>query len=294
MEVMVNKKQIPLLNKIPLTRIKITVAKIIYFLIKIFIREDHRVIKRDGISYRVDLSEGIDLSIFLFSGFQGYITKTKLFSLPNDSVIFDIGANIGAMSLQYAKHANEGHVYAFEPTTYAFEKLKTNLSLNPSLAERITMVNAFASDQCANNADIEAYSSWKIDGSEKDIHPLHGGTLKSEEDKSQHIPSITIDKYCQDMDIQRLDCIKIDTDGHELNVLKGAGDTLHKFHPNIVFEAGLYVIEEHGLEFEEYYEFLAGYRYALYNSKNNKLITLDNYLKQIPLYYTTDIIAIAQ
>lgn len=194
------------------------------------------------------------------------------------------------MSLAFAKLSPEGQVYAFEPTSYAFRKLKENLSLNPSLAEHIKAIQMFASEKTASEHEIEAYSSWKIDGSAKSVHPLHGGTLKT--DRGKKIPAISLDDFCDQNQIKKLDCIKIDTDGHELQVLKGAKRTIEKFHPNIIFEIGLYVTEEHGIKFEDYFEFLSGYGYALFNSKNNKPVTLENYLTQIPLHYTTDIIAI--
>lgn len=285
-----SKNKIPLIHRIPLTRIKLAIAKLLYLIVKLVLRNNHRVITRNGIRFKIDLSEGIDLSLFLFGNFQRYITTSKLFSLPSDAVIFDIGANIGSMSLAFAKLTPEGQVYAFEPTSYAFAKLEENLSLNPSLAEHIKTIQMFASEKTAGDHEIEAYSSWKIDGSEKSVHPLHGGTLKT--DREKKIPAISLDDFCDQNQIKKLDCIKIDTDGHELQVLKGASRTIEKFHPNIIFEIGLYVTEEYGIKFEDYFEFLTNYGYALFNSKNNKPVTMENYLTQIPLHYTTDIIAI--
>jgi len=287
---MKSKNNIPLIHRMPLTRIKLAIAKLLYLFVKLIFRNNHRVIKRNGIRFKVDLSEGIDLSLFLFGNYQKYITKSKLITLANDAVIFDIGANIGSMSLAFAKLTPDGQVYAFEPTTYAFIKLKENLSLNPSLAEHINTIQMFASEETASDHKIEAYSSWKIDGSAESAHPLHGGTLKTDQEKN--IPAISLDDFCDENRIQRLDCIKIDTDGHELKVLKGATRTIGKFQPIVIFEIGLYIIQEHGIEFEEYLEFFADHGYTLFNSKNNKQVTPENYLRQIPLYYTTDVIAI--
>ena len=287
---MKSKNNIPLIHRIPLTRIKLAIAKLLYLIVKIVLRNNHRVITRNGIRFKIDLSEGIDLSLFLFGNFQSYITTSRLFSLAGDAVIFDIGANIGSMSLAFAKLSPDGQVYAFEPTSYAFGKLEENLSLNPSLAEHIKATQMFASEKTATDHNIEAYSSWKIDGSAESAHPLHGGTLKT--DREKNIPAISLDDFCDENRIQRLDCIKIDTDGHELKVLKGANRTIRQFQPVIIFEIGLYIIQEHGIKFEEYFEFFTGCGYTLFNSKNNKPVTPKNYLRQIPQYYTTDIVAI--
>lgn len=283
-------KKIPILHRIPLTRIKLAIARLLYRLVKIVIRDDNRIICRHGIRYRVDLSEGIDLSLFLFANFQSHVIKSDLLKIPNDAVVFDVGANIGSMSLQYAKIAGAGHVYAFEPTRYAFDKLTTNLSLNPSLAERITAVQVFISDQNTDHARMQAYSSWKINASAGGAHPLHGGTLKSGSENDA-IPAVTLDGFCIEQDIKRLDYIKIDTDGHELKVLKGAAHTILQFQPVIIFEAGLYIFQEQNVSFGDYYSLFEQHGYQLYNAKNNKVVHMENYKKHIPLYYTTDIIA---
>ena len=100
----------------------------------------------------MDLSEGIDLSLFLFGNFQSYVVQNKYFSLEKDAIVFDVGANVGSMSLRFAQGASEGHVYAFEPTDYAFKKLQRNLSLNPKLAERISAVQQFLADEKSSSA----------------------------------------------------------------------------------------------------------------------------------------------
>lgn len=86
--------------------------------------------------------------------------------------------------------------------------------------------------------------------------------------------------------------IKIDTDGHEYQVLQGAAKMLKDCHPIIIFEIGLYLLAERTIKFEQYYEFLTSHGYNLINSKNGRVVTTKNYLKEIPLNYTTDIIAI--
>ena len=60
-------------NKLPITKIKIAIARILYKTVKIFIRNNPIDVKRAGINYELDLTEGIDLSIFLFGGFQNIL-----------------------------------------------------------------------------------------------------------------------------------------------------------------------------------------------------------------------------
>lgn len=281
-------KRIPLRNRLPMTRIKLVIAHFLYRFIRLFIRNDNCRICRKGIYYDIDLSEGIDLSLFLFGHFQICVVTSGLVSLREDSVIFDVGANIGSMALAFAQKATNGRVYAFEPTDYAYRKLVKNISLNPGLRERITTVQTFIGRETAINHNMQAYSSWKIDKKKAGTHHVHGGSIMETKD----IGVLSIDDFCSNNDIKKVDLIKIDTDGYEYQVLTGAEKTLIKHSPTVLFEIGIYILEESHVTFEQYLKFfdLTGYR--LMNSKNSGIITRDNYMKHIPLKSTIDIIAL--
>jgi len=285
---MYDKKQTPLLNRLPITRMKLFVARVLYRMLSILLRQDQRYIRRDGINYKVDLTEGIDFSIFLFGNFQHYITQNRYFSLPDDAIVFDIGANIGSMAFKFAQLAQKGCVYAFEPTNYAFNKFKINLALNPDLSSRIVPLQLFVSEHSEIKHKIKAYSSWRIDGKYTNAHPLHGGIIKP----AESVVAVTIDDFCREREITRIDLIKIDTDGFEYSIIRGAQKSLGKFLPYIIFEIGIYVMEERGISFEQYYDYLSSFGYNLINAKNGKDVTIENYRRQIPLRSTTDIIAI--
>jgi FkbM family methyltransferase len=281
-------KQIPLWHRLPLTRFKLLGARIIYGVVRPLLGRNDRSIRRKGINYRVDLSEGIDLALFLFGNFQKHVTSAKHFRLPPDATVFDVGANFGVMALMFAKACPRGRVYAFEPTMYAYRRLLVNLSANPKLSERIVPVQAFLSDQTDASQSPVAYSSWKVDGKTPGAHPVHGGSRQSVEGAG----IMTIDNFCEQRQIHRVDLIKIDTDGHEFQVLWGASKTLSNARPHIVFEAGLYTMEEKGITFDRYFDYLASFGYRLLNTKNGREVSPRNYLKEIPLRSTTDILAV--
>jgi FkbM family methyltransferase len=281
-------KDIPLWHRLPLTRFKLLIARVLYHGIRLMTISNKKRIRRRGIYYDVDLTEGIDLELFLFGSFQRHVMNSRFYSLPKKAIIFDIGANVGSMALVFAQLAPEGCVYAFEPTHYAFKKLRQNMSLNPVLAERITAIQSFVSDQSGPADDMKAYSSWKVDGSALNKHPLHGGMIKN----TEGIPAVTLDDFCAARQISRVELIKIDTDGHELQVLAGARKILARHAPCLVFEMGLYSLNEHQIGFEQYFNYLKSLGYVLINSKNGEIIALDNYWRQIPLKSTTDIIAV--
>jgi len=277
------------LANLPLTQIKIQIAKVLYFFVTLFTGKKRRIIERNGITYEVDIQEGLDLSLFLFGNFQKHVSENKLISLPENATILDVGANFGLMTLSYAKLYPKGKIYSFEPTHYALEKLKRNIELNPELAGRITVTNSFISDQKNNNPDIKAYSSWKVDGSkEADKHDTHGGTAKS----TDGVGSITLDAFCKQHDISKIDFIKIDTDGHELNILKGAKDIINQHKPSIIFEIGMYLLDEQSIPFSDYADFFESINCTMYHSVSGIVINRENYASHVPQRGTIDIIAI--
>lgn len=280
------------LNQLPLTRYKIFIAHILYVITRFFVRSDHQLTRRNGIWYSLDLSEGIDLSIFLFGNFQQHVFNKKWLKLPENPVIIDVGANIGHMSLTYAKLFPDALVYAFEPTDYAVAKLQANLGLNQTLASRIEAVKAFLSDQSEQSPSITAYASWKIAGhaSNESTHPIHLGTAKDSKDT----PAMTLDDFVRQRHLPSVDFIKIDTDGHEIKVLSGARETIAQYHPIVLFEAGLYVLSEKNVRFDDFFDLFEPLGYQFVNSKNDNAITRSNYREEIPEQSTTDVLAICR
>jgi len=276
---------------IAVTKIKIFFAHWLYKMVKLFFHQDQRQIKRKGINYAIDLREGLDLSLFLFGNFQSHVADNPLLTVDNDASIYDVGANFGLMSLKYADRlGDQGKVYAFEPTDYAFAKLKRNLQLNPELEKKVTTIKTFLSDQLQKDYKEKVYSSWRID-SIKDAdnrHPVHMG----EEQPSGGIGTTTLDSFSQENQVKNLQLIKIDTDGHEHKILAGAIETIKTYRPKIIFEIGLYIMEEKGISFQFYYDFFSALKYKLINAQNNKEVTKSNFKKQIPSRGTTDIIAL--
>ena len=252
-------------------------------------RKDRYLIQRKGISYEIDLTEGIDLSLFLFGGFQSYLLSTvQSQGIPENAVVIDVGANCGSMSLPLAQLFPRGQVVAIEPTNYAFAKLQRNLELNPSLSPRILPLKLFLSDQKTKAPPLEVYASWKVDQRYSNAHPLHRG-VPQEIGSAQ---TLTLDELMQTQNIPSVHLIKIDTDGHEYQILQGATPVLRTHRPVVVFEVGMYVMEERGIRFEDYLGFFEDLGYRLINSKNGKRVNRETYLQEIPLRSTTDVIAI--
>jgi FkbM family methyltransferase len=215
-------------------------------------------VKRGGLRWRLDLNEGIDLSIYLLGAFErSTVVMYGRFVRPG-AVVLDIGANIGAHTLHLARLVGDGgRVYAFEPTIYAFEKLKRNLALNPNIASRVTAEQIMLTDRPDAKVEAEIYSSWPLSGG-GGLHAKHLGRPEATTGSRAE----RLDDYLEKAEVQRLDFIKLDVDGFECHVLGGGLASLKRFQPIILMEFTSYLLQERGRSSDELLSILrqAGYR----------------------------------
>ena len=221
------------------------IASLILYLLRVFIpklnKNPRLKANRKGINWELELSEGIDLSIYVFGCFEMETAKALKKHISSNSCILDIGANIGAHTLPIASLlGEEGKVLAIEPTKFAFDKLKANLKLNKNLSHCVETYQVMLVENDDPNNKTELYSSWPIVKNQQvGSHIAHGGVLKSLEGCSTE----TLDRFCERLDLSRLDLIKLDVDGAEAYVINGGIKTLRRFHPTIIMEFAPYVYE---------------------------------------------------
>lgn len=276
------------LSDLPLTRFRIAAARLAYLMLRPVIGSKPRVVERQGIRYELTPAEGIDFGLYLFGSFQSHVTDTAYVKLPDDAVMMDVGANVGAVALRLSAGAPRGELHAFEPSDATFARLARNVRLNPKLAARIKLTKAFVSDVRKGAVDTSVYARWPLTPTGSAAkHPVHGGVLET----VTATPTVTLDEYVEEHRLTRVDFIKIDTDGHELAVLRGATRTLERLRPIIVFEAGAYLLAEKRTEFAEFLRFFPPLRYDLVDLKTGQAVTPSNYERLIPRRSTTDVLA---
>lgn len=186
-------------------------------------------------------------------------------NLRKDAVIFDIGANVGVTSCIFSSRAPNGSVYSFEPSQEAFGFLWQTLTFNNA-------ANCFPF-QLALGAKPGKLQFYEDPNSASASHlVLNGHTLK---DGTTFVEVSTIDLFVADKKIKRLDFIKIDVEGFELDVLAGAAKTLKSLKPAVLLEINSFtliayrnlnprfVIEKLLTEFPFVYAFEAGRTYQI-------------------------------
>ena len=146
-------------------------------------------------------------------------------ALKPDSVVLDVGANIGLTTLIFCSLVPRGHVFAFEASPANAQFLRMNLKENG-------FTNCTVFETAVGSEAGETLLSTGGAGS----HVMTEAHLYRSEWPSVKVPIITIDQAVTDMKIDKLDFIKMDIEGFEPMALSGAVETLKKHRPKIFME----------------------------------------------------------
>lgn len=175
-----------------------------------------------------------------------------------ESVIVEVGANLGAHTARLAKHVTlAGRVIAFEPQPVIFQALCGTMSIN-NLMNVECFPTALGSEPATVTIPALDYRQ-----------PNNFGSLSLLQSAAQGV-QVAVQRLDDVFRLGRLDLIKIDVEGMELDVLKGAQETISKFRPIIYFENDRPDKSSEILQ----WMFDAGYRLwwhfpALYNPQNH-------------------------
>lgn len=273
------------------TKTKVFFAKLIYFfLTKIFFIKKDRNVIRENIKYSLDLSEGIDLSIFILGGFEKNLSKKiakYLICQRNNQkyTIIDIGSNIGDKSLSVSsellKSKEKFCIFSVEPTEYAYKKQLKNIKNNPELSKTIFCIPALISSKKKIKFK-SLYSSWRLDKKSE-----HSQLMGQKNSLSKDLKITSLDRFYKSNQISNLKLIKIDVDGFEYDVLKSGEKILKKYKPAIFIEYSEYLMKEVDPTFskKKFLNLTRNIGYKIYDL-NEKLIDLN----KIPQKNTLNII----
>lgn len=161
-------------------------------------------------------NKGVDASIYFNGTYEaGTIHTIQRILRPGD-VFFDVGANIGLMTLAAAQVVGaHGQVHAFEPVRSIGDILRANVSLNDF---RQVTVHDEALGESSEQRWI--YEQPSINAGSASFVATRNGL-------SEHkVPVLRLDDFVERAQIDSIRMIKIDVEGWEINVLKGARDVL--------------------------------------------------------------------
>ena len=158
--------------------------------------------------FKYPLEIEVFITFYIF-GLKQYNIK-NIFEVKNDAVVFDIGAFKGDTAYFFSKKcSNKARIYAFEPDENNYKvllKIKEKYKLNNVITKNILLSNA--------EKEIDFISMIE-----------NTPTIKKN--------AITIDKFVEENNIEKIDYIKMDVEGAERTILEGAIKTIKKFKPSL-------------------------------------------------------------
>jgi len=224
-----------------------------------------------------------------FSGERLFITET-LSCLCKDTaqpVFFDIGANVGNYSLELRKNFKNAVIFSFEPVKSTFEKLCVNTSKSNINSNNIGFSDKKGTGtlfNIAGSTDTEIASVYKEVFSEifkidSEIAPIE---FKMD----------TIDGFCVSNHIEIIDFLKIDVEGHELAVLRGAKEMLENARIRFIqFEFNSHNVYSR-VFLRDFYVLLSGFEF--YRIVQNGIDKLGPYNTANEIFVQQNILAVKQ
>ncbi len=195
------------------------------------------------------LKEVNDYQMYLLKddpGISAHILKHGVWEAPNTKIVkktvrpgmtvIDIGANLGYYALLESQLVGpSGKVYAIEPVEQNYEVLKKNIELNK--ADNIIPFKLAIGS--ANETKEMLLSCNSNHGTFMDASLFSGFYAKRMErigaDKAQ-MEMLTLDKFIEMQGIEKVDFIRMDVEGYEVEIVKGMMETIKKLSPQILME----------------------------------------------------------
>ncbi|MCB1484917.1 MAG: FkbM family methyltransferase [Hyphomicrobiaceae bacterium] len=172
------------------------------------------LVKRDHMRYGVDILQDVK--------------RLANRSQHKIEICFDVGANIGQTSQQMVRAFPDATIHAFEPVTETYDRLVENVAKN----QRIITYN-YALGERSGSAEIEVFAQSELSSIAAQSPFI---TTYGERKSVESIGIKSLDDFCASKNIDNIDYLKIDTEGYDLNVLRGGTRALERGIPFVSVE----------------------------------------------------------
>jgi FkbM family methyltransferase len=162
---------------------------------------------RDGSRFELDLGDWPQARAFLLGEYDPDTVRFIGAALPEEGVFFDVGAHVGLISFQVLRCRPCARIHAFEPHPDRNAQYRRHRQLNG--AENQVKINETALSDAVGEV-----------GFDFDRHAIG--------ERGAPVPTTTLDRYAEAAEVDRIDVLKLDVEGHELEALRGAGRMLRE------------------------------------------------------------------
>ncbi|CAN5388797.1 FkbM family methyltransferase [soil metagenome] len=201
-------------------------------------------------------------------------------------VMIDVGANKGDYSLALSAEFPTGKIIAFEPNPNAFKSLLAKLD-----GKNIECVPCGLSSKNGTQL-LWVYPDDLGTEHASQSEEIFTSFFNCPEPSNVEIELTTLDYYCESNDISVIDFLKIDTEGHEFDVLIGATSMLEKNAIDVIqFEFGECDVYSR-VFMKDFYKLLGNYDFFRLNT--NEMVPLNEYTPAHEIFRFQNIIAVSR
>ena len=163
--------------------------------------------------------------------YQSQIINLLINKAAGISTFIDIGANTATISIRLSKIYNDNiKIYSFEPIPNTYKLAASNIVLNN--ISNISLYNLGIGD-CESKIIFHTFKGQSSCATAISNRTPHDKNCKM---NSLTVNCTTLDSFVYKNNISRVDLMKIDVEGYELNVLKGAINVINKDGPTFLYE----------------------------------------------------------
>jgi FkbM family methyltransferase len=241
---------------------------------------NYRECRRDGLSLLLNLNDSVGRQIYI-GDFEREEVRFLSANVRPEDVCFDVGANVGYFAAMMGRLARK--VYAFEPVPLNYHVLSANIIL--SGLQNIETFQVAASDK-----DGTAKFTISTDTAYSSLLDTGRNPIGS----SVAVDTVTLDSFCVQHSIPRIDCLKIDVEGAEPKVIAGASKILSdpKRRPRFIV-AELYnpMLQVYGSSIPAMVETLAGFGYKPFIDLRGAIVpfTAQHYDTHYNVFFTAPV-----
>lgn len=191
--------------------------------------------RSDGLLMQLDSRNLIDRDLLFRGEYEPQLTLLLSRLTPVGGVTVDVGANIGCHTLTLAQAVgSKGLVFAFEPNPPIRAVLERNVALNKF--ENVHIFNCALGDE-PGTLPLRVPQANSAEHSNMGLASLVA--LETPHDLI-NVPVQTLDAALGDLELDRVDVVKIDVQGYECQVLRGMANILERHRPAVIFEYELW------------------------------------------------------
>lgn len=206
---------------------------------KLSAKSGFQILKREFMPCGIDLARDISRDV----------------NLAEIKTIFDVGANVGNMALDFSRAFNDSKVYAFEPIQETFRTLCERTS-GCSMIER----HQLAFSDLIGSASVFLQADCGLNSLSSAVNVMDSKLGE----RTERVVVDTINNFCNIKSIDRIDLLKTDTEGLDVRVLRGAEQLLQDRRIRyILCEVTFDSSNSRNTQFTDVQNFLEGYDFKL-------------------------------